>query len=1197
MFSASRLRSPMRTRISIAASVAVGSALLFCVSGQVARAQMVEGAKIPGFAATFGLPIAVPGTPVPPPLYTARLYDSSVPGNVLWQGEQPTFTLQIASDQPLKTTGKVEVIQYGTKGRPGDIWVPDMFRIGVAATVPIQVDIPAKGHINVVITPRVPDTLGAYGVVTDLGAAGRVFVFPFVRTFASEDMRVQYPKFCLDALPLPVLKRLGVHAIRYGAGYKPSEATDYAQWWQQEQDRMKAYNDANISVLYMIGGPSFYGPEQPMRRPRPWLNDKDEMLDTKFDLAWLPSYDDDFQQECYKVASTLAWPKGPINAFSLWNEPWEGLSISGWGADMTRYRELFMRMAKGVDQARQNDGIDCLIGGCDSSSNAHDKLFADGKDTFLPYFDFLSIHYQGLSPDSTFKQWVDRKNPRGRVKIWDTESWVANTDDRVAAVVASDRAAGYDRAMGVYGGNIADQDDVTVFGDDGKPKRVSMVNAWSVAASVGASQHFIGERDFKEILFKNGLPWVFTFNGMNGKDGKPDPDDGTVVVVGDIGEEFGADWLLFRTARGLAEIKHKAELRKQFAALPASATDKDRADLQKQIDTPETLSGATMTISGGRDFSLFDFYGNPVPTRRGQIVVPLDGRGFFLRTDGTPGSMDRLIAAIKQSRIDGIEPLAIVAHDMIAGVETHPVMHLSLTNILNRPITGSLKVSLAGLTVTAPVKVSLQPWETLDVPVTVSGTPNATNSYPMTVRLEAGKDGFAQLDETVHVNLIAHKTITVDGNLDDWKDVLPQTIITNGPGAPTVTESAWYPFKNFDQSVTTGFATGYLAFDDQNFYFAAKVADATPDPGMPRFETRNDDEFYYPEKTYSVVQSAERFTANWNGQIQPKYTETYTFTVNTSGPTRVTVNGKRIVDDQTSHPPKELSGDVALQAGRRVDISVDFKHDSGPAVVQLFWQSPTQARELVPAAALYPGRDATAAAGGLSARYNSQGGVMGEEIRQVDPQINMAFDNATDAGKGVLAREEWDWPAGVRRYSYRKDPELPAGNFPRHDNVQIAFNVLPADQKAYYPNPPGAMPGFVNYQDTDYEYALNPVAAKYGGGVEVWRMQTPGMPRKEFYPRQPASPFDGPVKDARLVIRQDGNTRIVEAAIPWTEIPDVKKCMDAGQPIKFSFRVNDNSNPACMELSNGRSVAKRNPSFHVDWVENRANELQFGWGK
>ena len=40
------------------------------------------------------------------------------------------------------------------------------------------------------------------------------------------------------------------------------------------------------------------------------------------------------------------------------------------------------------------------------------------------------------------------------------------------------------------------------------------------------------------------------FDGSVNENGKADPEDGTVVIAGDIGEEFGADYVLFRTARG-----------------------------------------------------------------------------------------------------------------------------------------------------------------------------------------------------------------------------------------------------------------------------------------------------------------------------------------------------------------------------------------------------------------------------------------------------------------------------------------------------------------------------------------------------------------------------------------------------------------------------------------------------------------------
>jgi len=37
-------------------------------------------------------------------------------------------------------------------------------------------------------------------------------------------------------------------------------------------------------------------------------------------------------------------------------------------------------------------------------------------------------------------------------------------------------------------------------------------------------------------------------------------------------------------------------------------------------------------------------------------------------------------------------------------------------------------------------------------------------------------------------------------------------------------------------SKVTGASTVWLAYDDKNFYFAAKITDATPDEGMVRFE-------------------------------------------------------------------------------------------------------------------------------------------------------------------------------------------------------------------------------------------------------------------------------------------------------------------------------------------------------------------------
>jgi len=1196
---------------------------------KVTRAQMVTGQDMPGYEKTFGVRPRQQH-----PIYGVQLMRSTVPGNILWPGDKATFAFRLKNNTPtpIQTAGKVDVITYGTKGLPGDIWKPNMFKIADIGSIPIAVDLPANGTADLDVSPTIPERFGAYALIADLGASGRQFVTSCVRTFKATPGRVQFPKLGCDISNPEVLERLGCKSIRYSIGYKPTTDGDFREWFEREGEKLKRYQHGNVAIIveFGIGGP------QPLGQWRPHLDDKGVMLDTKSDAAWLPSSDQDFKKEVNLFASTYGWPKGPVTAIKFMNEPWEGLSISGWGADMPRYREIYTAMAEGVEAARRDAGVKVLIGGTDSSSNTFDKLFGDGSDKFLKWLDFVSIHYQGMAPPSTVKAWVNRKSPYGRVKIWDTESWVANTDDRVAAVLATNMSTGHDRAVGIYGGNIAEENEVRLRDASGKEQTLRIVNAFSVAASVGAAQHFLGERNFKEMLFKNGLPWVMVFHGLSKPNGQANEEDGTVVVVGDIGDEFGHNYLLFRTARGLAEIKHKAGLRRQLAALPASATVEERQKLVDAINLPETLSDASMTLGnmGGR-VRAFDFYGNPVPAVNGKIVVPLDHRGFYLRGDGRAGSFQAVQQAVRASYMRGIEPLATVVHDLTAPVGQGGTLRLSLTNVLNRPVQGKLDLKIAGLKLSpATQTLHFAPNETKQVVLNVTGKPNASNTYALALRFNAGADGTAVYQEDIHANVIAHRTIQVDGNLDDWKGVLPQTISVVGQGGPTLTEAAWLPFKTFDQSVKTGFANGYMAYDKNYFYFAAKVADATDDGGTLRFATRDDDQFYYPEVSYkrNDQKTLQKHDTTWATNIDEQLLP-YALqlpdsdTKRSQGAWESTANAFAI----DLSLPKDRRTQFSLyfldwDEGERRDTKIQmidrttnkvlderdirkFGHGryvvyelSGDVRVQIksnmWWKGSVSGLFFDPVAG-----DATAnGTGARFIRYDDTTGGKWKGVYGADGYNVIGATEKYPAYAQVTVPEQVDltpfqWPAGVRPYSYRKDPILPSGNAPGFDNIQIAFNVLPPEQKDWYPYPPGTMPHYIGYRDTDYEYALNQVAPQYGGGTEIWRLQVPGMPHKHFYPRQGKSPFDGPVKNGKLVVKRNATTRFVECAIPWSEIPAVKRKLDAGQPIKFSFRVNDNSGGPTMELSKGRSVAKQNGSFHVDWQEHWANELEFGWGK
>jgi hypothetical protein len=94
-----------------------------------------------------------------------------------------------------------------------------------------------------------------------------------------------------------------------------------------------------------------------------------------------------------------------------------------------------------------------------------------------------------------------------------------------------------------------------------------------------------------------------------------------------------------------------------------------------------------------------------------------------------------------------------------------------------------------------------------------SGKASPGNVYALSAAFDAGVDGSYSHEEDLHVNQIAHRTITVDGDLKDWDGVLPQILPGTGIGA-NMTEEAWLPFKDFSQGVANGLATAYLAYDE-----------------------------------------------------------------------------------------------------------------------------------------------------------------------------------------------------------------------------------------------------------------------------------------------------------------------------------------------------------------------------------------------
>lgn len=1152
--------------------------------------------------------------------YKTTILRSNADGNVFHPGEQPKLEVQVESltGKALKGEMKFEVIHYSQYSVAGDQWWPRIVPYGVVDTAAVPVALAGKSWENITVSLEIPETKGGYAVIAEFPGEGRSYVTSMIRTFTPDPSRVQYPKQALDPLPGPILKRIGVKSLRFGVKYIPSDSKKFKEYKAWLADKFKEYHDNNVTLTVEYGS----GHEGlPMGINRPHLDDKGFMKTGKKDASWLPSQDPDFHTYVYDMISEYGWPKGPITSAMLWNEPWESRSISGWQADIPRYREIYKTMGDAIFKARKDADVDVLVGGCDSTDNTIDKLFGDGSDDFLPYLDFCSVHYQNLNILPRYMtDWINRPYHKGRVLVWDTESWVANTDDTFAGAVAAMRAAGYDRTLASLGRiavstlshNRIAHDYIQT--EDGKEKIERWIECRPLAAAYGAVQEFIGERDFEEILFKQSLPWIYTFKGMNNN-----PDDGTVVIVGDIAAHFTKKGMgpLFNGVRCLDEIKAKADTRKQLEEL-APSDSATRIKLLKELDERSAFTNASFTIAANpKYYGVFDFYGNPVKVEGDNISIPLNHLGFFLRANkDVPGSFAMLKKELKEGTVEGIEPLEIIAKDMTSPIKNGSSFRLRLTNQYNRPISGNLSIKLGDLKLAYPKQLSFEAHQRTWVDVNIiDGKSRSDNMYCLSVEFDTKDTGKAVHNEELHVNFIQRKTPSIDGDLSDWKDAIPQIVSTDEGNVRSFAEEMW-AMGAFKAGKSGGFARAFVAHDDDYFYFAAQIADNDPHPGSIRYAERDDDSFYYPEVSYDFNKK-KSMTADLDKLHGDAARNTRELLKDESGKTISTMHwisrgetmginfhlaeetavtfyyrdpstefkaydadsGKRLwkerikIKDSFAWLTMNLKGNVRLEFKPR-----RFKNWRESGIYGIFFDEPAKGisnkKPIL--------RDNTE-----DGKWKGKFGSKGKWIAGLDselPEDCMAF-----IVNEVI--DEFKWPEGVRHFSYRRGFDCP-WNY-NIDNVLIAFNALPLGQDGVKGSLPGNMPRYAGYSSTDHEFVFNKVAEEFGGGYETWRLKVPGMKRIHFFPRQPKHPLWGSVENAKMAVKYENGFRYVEVALPWSEIPAVKLLRDTGKPVKFAFRINDSEGPT---LENGarRSICEGfSGAFHPGWRGGFPNELEF----
>lgn len=97
----------------------------------------------------------------------------------------------------------------------------------------------------------------------------------------------------------------------------------------------------------------------------------------------------------------------------------------------------------------------------------------------------------------------------------------------------------------------------------------------------------------------------------------------------------------------------------------------------------------------------------------------------------------------------------------------------------------------------------------------------------------------------------------------------------------------------------------------------------------------------------------DTFSARWEGFIEAPASGAYTFFTNTDDGLRLWINNQLIIDWWVDQAATEVLQKIQMTAGEKVPIKMEYYENYGAAVVQLRWEGPGIAKQIIPANYLF----------------------------------------------------------------------------------------------------------------------------------------------------------------------------------------------------------------------------------------------------
>ncbi len=252
-------------------------------------------------------------------------------------------------------------------------------------------------------------------------------------------------------------------------------------------------------------------------------------------------------------------------------------------------------------------------------------------------------------------------------------------------------------------------------------------------------------------------------------------------------------------------------------------------------------SGGTLIIDDA-GLAACDMVGRPIPSADGKLVLPFGTNPVYITSDML--SVVQLRQRIAAGRIAHVTPLNMYALSLTQPADRPQQLSVRVENQMNVDVSGTLDLKIPGIAAVSSARFAIPAGKLGEVAVAWPGVP-ADDGNRYGIALGARLDPSPALGELEPVIVsqslstarFARRTIAIDGTLEDWKGVVPVTMLDSGKSKIDLTEYYLNPNKK-PPAGTTGVQKVpgvkiYTAYDDQYVYIAVDGWGSKSSAGQP----------------------------------------------------------------------------------------------------------------------------------------------------------------------------------------------------------------------------------------------------------------------------------------------------------------------------------------------------------------------------